>query len=78
MLFPVLMGDDLASKCPMTICTTKEFDTYKRDTLQYADLMRKHGKLLMEPWVQPGTTHFSTLEGGPSIEGAKEHFDIQR
>ena len=37
--------------------------------------MRKHGKLLMEPWIQPGTTHFSTLEGGPNIAGAKEHFE---
>ena len=80
-VFPVLMGDDLARKCPMTLCTGREFDLYKRDTTEYADLMRKHGKLLAEPYFQPGTTHMSymmedNMTGGPELRAAfKNLFD---
>ena len=50
-LFPVLMSDEIASKVPMTIITGREFDCYKRDCLEYAEVMRKHSKLLMEPYI---------------------------
>jgi acetyl esterase/lipase len=70
-LFPCLMGDELASKCPPSFITTREFDDYKRDSLEYAELMRKNGKLLAEPYVQPGTTHMSGLMG-PDMTGNAE------
>ena len=53
------MGDDLAKKCPPTIVTGREFDCFRRDCEQYAELMRQNGRLLMEPYFQPGTTHMS-------------------
>jgi acetyl esterase/lipase len=50
-LFPVLMSEEIAAKVPMTLITGREFDCYKRDCLEYAELMRKHDKLLMEPYI---------------------------
>jgi hypothetical protein len=49
-LFPVLMGDALAKRVPPTIVTGREFDDYFRDSNEYAELMRRNGRLLMEPY----------------------------
>lgn len=47
-IFPVLMGDSLARRCPPVFITTREFDIYRRDCELMADLMRRNKRLLME------------------------------
>ena len=59
------MSDDVAKRCPPTVVTTREFDIYRRDSEEYAELMRRNGRLMMEPYIQPGTSHMSGLSGMP-------------
>jgi len=69
-IYPVLMSDDVAKKCPPVVILTREFDLYRRDSIEFAELMRKNGRLLMEPYIQPGTTHMSYFN--PELPGMDE------
>jgi hypothetical protein len=53
------MEDKLAKKCPPCIVTTREFDHYKRDCQSYAELMKRNKRLLIDLYIQPGTSHIS-------------------
>ena len=55
-LFPNLMGDELAKKAPYTIVYTSEFDYFKQNGDQTADLMSRNGRLL-DYGIIPGLFH---------------------
>ena len=70
MMFPTLIPDDVVKRMPPMIFSTREFDLYRRDTEEMAAILKKNGRLLMEPYVQPGTTHMSGGYPGfaPTVE----------
>lgn len=59
--YPALMSDDLAKRCPPVFITTREFDLYRHDSNDFGALMKRNGRLLMEVYTQPGTSHMSTF-----------------
>lgn len=71
-VFPVHISDEMAKRMPPTLITTREFDLFRRDCEQYGALMRKNKRLLMDVYIQPGTSHMSTMSGDPSIDDGKE------
>merc|ERR1712232_1138012 len=74
--YPALMSDDVAKKGPPCFITTREFDLYRHDSEDFGALMKKNGRLLMDVWAQPGTSHMSTFmpddEKPVVFEGQKE------
>lgn len=68
--FPIAMGDDLARRCPPTFLTTREFDCYRRDSEEYGELMKRNKRLLCPVYIQPGTTHMSSMN--PELPGYAE------
>ena len=60
-VFPVHISDEMAKRMPPTLITTREFDLFRRDCEQYGALMRKNKRLLMDVYIQPGTSHMVAL-----------------
>lgn len=68
-VFPVLMGNELAAKVPMTFVSTREFCHFRKDAEEYAALLEKNGRLLNDIYIHPGSTHVSN--GMPNMVGGK-------
>ena len=62
-LWPLLVTNDLAKKLPMTLVTTREFDRFRQDSAEYAELLDKNGRLLTDLYIYPGTPHEATYNG---------------
>ena len=50
-IFPALIDDALVKKFPLTFVSTREFCQFKRDACEYADKLKKNGKLLEEIYI---------------------------
>lgn len=68
-IHPALATDDIARRMPPMFITTREFDSYRRDAVIFGELLKRNGRLLMEPYIQPGTSHMSTFMGYDDVEG---------
>ena len=50
------MGDEIASKMPMSVVTSSEFDFYLGGSLELADLLKRNGRL-HDLIIHPGGQH---------------------
>lgn len=56
--FAPIMGDELLAKLPNHVFISQEFDYFYKDTIAYAELLKKHGKTV-DVLVTPGQWHMS-------------------
>lgn len=70
-VFPTCVSDDLVKDFPNTFVSTREFCFFKKDAEEYAELMKKHGKLVKDVYVQERTVHASAYLPG-NLGGTEE------